>query len=201
MMGKTHLAVGMAAAMAVVRPDSPAGCVAALAAGAVGGVLCDVDTLRNEGHNDSIAIQLAALGIAAALLALDWFRNLGLCALTMGLGRERLLYGAVGFGVVWLLGLFSSHRGFTHSAAAGAMFALTVEQLCPPLTLPFAAAYASHLAIDLLNRKGIRLLFPLKGRVCLGLCYADRAANALLFHLAALTTVVLVGYALIGGRL
>lgn len=192
MMGKTHLAVGVTAALAAARPGTATECLAAVLGGAVGGVLCDIDTLRSEGSNDSIGVQLCALAIAACVLGLDWWQRAGLCAGVMALERERLICGAVGFTLLWLAGLFSSHRGFTHSLTAGLLFAKAVDLLCPAAALPFAAAYASHLAIDLLNKKGMRLLFPLKGRVCLGWCYSDRAVNTLLFQFGILGTAFLL---------
>lgn len=189
MQGKTHLAVGVAAAAAVLQPSTASGCLAALLCGAVGGVLCDVDTLRKEGKNDSIMVQLSAAAIAACVLAADYFMKLGLCASVLSLDRQRLFFAFSVFAALWIVGFFSNHRGFTHSIACGAMFSFAVHRLCPTLAVPFAAAYASHIAIDLLNRKGLRLLWPLKGGVRLGWCYSDRTADTLLFQLGILASV------------
>lgn len=189
MLGKTHLALGVAAAAAVLQPSSAPECLAAVLGGAVGGVICDIDNLRNEGKNDSVMIQLTASAAAVCILAADYFLNTGICAAALRLDRQRIALGAAAYIVLWIIGFFSNHRGFTHSLAAGALFSQAVWMLCPPLTLPYAAAYASHIAADLLNKKGLRLLWPLKGGVCLGLCYSDRAANTLLFQFGILASV------------
>ena len=44
MLGKTHLALGVAAAAAVLQPSTVPECLTAVLSGAVGGVLCDIDT-------------------------------------------------------------------------------------------------------------------------------------------------------------
>lgn len=189
MLGKTHLAIGIAAATAIIQPETAHECLSAVFGGAIGGVLCDIDTLRNDGKKDSVAIQLTAAAAAACILAADYFLNTGICAAALTRDRQTLTIGAAAFVVLWIVGLFSNHRGFTHSIAAGALFSQAVWMICPPVAIPFAAAYASHIAIDLLNKKGLRLLWPLKGGVCLGLCYSDRAADILLFQLGILAGI------------
>ena len=191
-MGKTHLTIGVAAALAVTRPATVPGCLAAVMCGAVGGVICDIDTVRNEGHNDSIAVQLTALAIAAGVLVLDWKRNTGLCARVLALDKNRLITGAIALFTLWVIGFFSNHRGFTHSIAAGALFSQAVWMLCPPLSIPFAAAYASHIFLDLLNKKSVRLLFPMKGGVYFDFFYSDRTANNLLFTLGIIASAFFI---------
>ena len=192
MMGKTHLTVGIAAALASAQPATVPGCLAAVLGGAIGGVICDIDTLRNKGSNDSIAVQLSALSIAAGILAVDWWQNFGLCASVLSLDQNRMYTAALALFALWVIGFFSNHRGFTHSIAACALFSQAVWMLCPAAALPFAAAYASHIVLDLLNKKGLRLLFPLKGGVYLGLFYSDRTANDLLFTFGIIASAFLI---------
>lgn len=189
MLGKTHLAIGVAAATAIIQPESAFECLSAVLAGTVGGVICDIDNLRNDGKMDSAAIQCFAAAAAVCLLAADYFLDTGVCAAALRQDRQRLIPGAAAYILLWIIGYFSNHRGFTHSLAAGAMFTQAVRMICPPLAIPFGAAYASHIAIDLLNKKGLRLLWPLKGGVRLGWCYSDRTANTLLFQLGILASI------------
>lgn len=192
MMGKTHLTVGIAAALTALQPRTAAGCFAAVLGGAIGGVICDIDTLRNEGSNDSIAVQLSALAIGASVLAADWYLNTGILRYVLTLGENRLLYGALALFTLWVIGFFSNHRGFTHSIAAGALFSQAVWMLCPPVVMPFASAYASHIVLDLLNKKGVRLLYPMKGGVYCDLFYSDRTANDLLFSFGIIVSAFLI---------
>ena len=68
MMSKTHLAMGMAVALAVVQPKQANECIAALIGGAAGGVLADIDTLDNDYKSDALVGQLLATGITVFLL-------------------------------------------------------------------------------------------------------------------------------------
>lgn len=76
------------------------------------------------------------------------------------------------------LGARTEHRSFTHSFAGMAAFCASAWLAFPAMAPYFAAGYASHLALDLPNRKGMRLLWPAKAEFCLGLCRADGAVNA-----------------------
>ena len=190
MLGKTHIAFGLALSLAVTQPATRAELTAALAGGAVGGWLCDLDLRRADQDNDR-AFLLAA-GLTAAALAADLFAGGGFCAdvaaragLAVFAGAALLLFGA---GCALLSG---SHRSFTHSLAAAAFFTWAAGLLSGALALPFGAAYASHLLLDLTNRKGLRLFFPLRKRVCLGLWPARGAANTALFGLSSALALLL----------
>lgn len=58
------------------------------------------------------------------------------------------------------------HRTVTHSLLFIAALSAAVAPLLPALyAWTFVAAYASHPLIDLLNEKGVQLLWPLKGKI------------------------------------
>ncbi|MCC8103522.1 MAG: metal-dependent hydrolase [Clostridiales bacterium] len=46
----------------------------------------------------------------------------------------------------------------------------------------------SHLLLDCLNKKPVRLLYPIKTGFCMRLCYADGAANKVLLWVGVLLT-------------
>ena len=54
----------------------------------------------------------------------------------------------------------------------------------------FGIAFLSHLGIDLLNRKGERLFFPLKKRFSFGICSSRGLVNQWMFGIS---SVILVG--------
>lgn len=117
MLAKTHIAVGMAAAFSIARPDTAAEVLPVIAGGVLGCLICDLE-IKGSGH-----------------------------------------------------------RGFSHS-----LLALVLETACLQLVfsaaaLPFAAAFASHVMLDLMNKRPIRLFYPSKKGMCLGWFYADRLAN------------------------
>ena len=192
MLGKTHFAIGIAAATAVMQPQTAPECLTAVLAGSVGGVLCDIDNLRNEGKTDSIVIQLFAAATAACALTADHFMQGGILASALSGDRNLMIAGGMLFAIAWIAGYFASHRGFTHSIAALVLFSAAAQLILPAAGPGFAAAYASHLALDLTNKKGMQLLFPLRKRFCLKLFYADKSANILFFQLGILGALFLM---------
>ena len=109
----------------------------------------------------------------------------------MSRSRPLQLLGVMWYLVLCWLGYRSSHRTFTHSVTAMLLFSLAVWLVYPPLLPGFVAAYASHLVLDLLNKKGMRILYPLPVSPSLGLCYAGGTVNKLLYRLGSIAAVLL----------
>lgn len=196
MTGKTHLAVGIAAALAVSPAVSPAGITAALAAGALGGVAADADALKNDKGRDAFKGQLLSFAVLSLTIAVVAVLNWDFWVYVQTHLRF-VSFGAAGFALLWSLGVFQPHRGFTHSLMALSLFTAFGYCLYPPLTKAFFAGYASHLMLDLLNKKGLRLFWPLKKTVCLGLLYADRFADRLMMWLGLMAAAVAVVFKLL----
>lgn len=177
MMSRTHLAMGMAVSLAVVQPTKLDECFTALIGGAVGGVLADIDTLDNDYKSDALVGQLLAAGIAVFLLAIDYFCHIGICDRVVSGNKVFAIIGAFAFIALWVWGFLSEHRSFTHSILAAFAFTVAIGLVCVPIAVGTFLGYASHLILDLLNRKDIPLLYPLKFRICFKLCYANKTAN------------------------
>lgn len=192
MLGKTHYAVGLAASLAVMQPKTFTECAVAVIGGAVGGVLADNDTLRSDRRPDATIGQLLAFGTAALALLPDYVFHLGICrAIASTSGSS--LYGAIGFVILYLIGVHSHHRTFTHSFLAFALYTAAVSLIHPPLRIPFATGYLSHLALDVLNKKAVSLFYPFGQGICLKLCYAGKTANKVFLYVGlALSAVLLV---------
>lgn len=199
MTGKTHVVVGAAAglvAASALAPSgtSPAALACAAAGGALGGMLPDLD-VRSTAH--PLQERLARLGCAALLVLALGAEAVAGWPLARRAAAAGL--GSVALGAVVLLALccaarLSAHRGFSHSLAALAGFAAATWLVCPPLAAPVAAGMASHLALDLLGRRPVRLLWPARRGSCLGLCKTDGIVEAccLVAGLAAAAFVVLL---------
>jgi len=196
MMGKTHMAAGVASSLIIMQPKSYEECILALIGGAVGGVLADVDILDND-SSDSLRVQLSAMGLTFILLIVDSFFHLGICDSIFAGGYRLPTIGFAIFALLWLIGVFSAHRSFTHSVLALGGYSGAVYLIYPALMPAFAVGYASHLALDLLNKRSLPLLYPFKGGFCLKLCYADGPANKLLFTLGSAVSLIALIYYLI----
>lgn len=191
MMGKTHIAVGVASAMLITHPKTKMEFVAAVIGGAVGGVMSDIDVkidcsnkFAKKASLDALYGEIAALVIAVGALLVDCFGNcLIIHRITNNLSFS--VIGIVALVVLIILGERSTHRDWTHSLIAMILFSVATCLIDIPIGLAFSVGFASHLIIDLLNKSPERLFFPAKKGICFKVCYADRLGNELLFAVGA----------------
>ena len=201
MMSKTHLAVGVAAALAACWPNDLSGVLAAVLGGAAGGALCDVECHSFSPNKDTVQGRVLACGVAAAALAADYFTQRGLWNSILSQPVHSLFLGAAILSLSCLIGHFSPHRTFTHSAFFLLLIYAGFARLSPLLSGPALMGGLSHVALDLLNHKPVCFLYPiLKKGVCLHLCAADKAANRFFLWAGALASAALIAQRLIAVR-
>lgn len=179
MTGRTHLAVGVAAALLAAGPAAGlTGLAVAAAGGAVGAVLPDLD-VRDTAHPWRERLTRAgAAALFAGALVFDAANGASLAreAVTHGVGPLSL--GAVGLVALACAARLSAHRSFSHSLPALVGFAAATWLVCPPLAPSVALGFATHLALDLLTYRGLRLLWPARRRLSLGLCHTGGIVDA-----------------------
>lgn len=78
MTGKTHLAIGTAAAVCLLHPGTPMEWVIGTAAAAVGSVICDVDVSTSNSHEKLNQISALTVLAAAAVCFLEFRFHLGI---------------------------------------------------------------------------------------------------------------------------
>lgn len=186
MMGKTHLAVGIASAYLLMQPKTVTEFAVATVGGSIGGVMADIDVAVDT-HNDyarkasmdapygeALAIALSACSIVADYL-------LGGDIISSIIQRGSLALAGLALFIAFIVfGKRSEHRDRTHSVFGLVVSTIAVSLIDVRIGVAFSIGYASHLLIDFLNKKGIRLLFPSKKTFCLKVCYADRLGNEVL---------------------
>lgn len=183
MLGKTHFTVGIAAALAVTHPSTVPGVIAAIAAGGIGGKLPDVDCKKIKLNCESVYDTILDFLVMWGFLSLDYLSGNGMCQYILDNWGFSVWLGLAGFFLLLLVGLRAPHRSFTHSLLCLLLFSASVFFFCQPATIPFFVGYASHLFIDLFNKRGIRLFYPLKWKPKLNLCDAGGKVNRILFQL------------------
>jgi len=187
MMGKTHLAIGIASAMLILQPSAESALIATAIGGAAGGIMADIDVKIDRSNKyaqkasmDALYGEISAIAITVALLLADWIKGFGLCSsiiekpITLAIGIALLI-------ALIILGEISKHRDRTHSLLALVLFTAAGVLINMQIGIALGIGYASHLIIDLLNKSPERLLYPLKKGICFKVCYADRLGNDLLF--------------------
>ena len=186
------MAVGTATALAVMQPDNMRGLIVVAGAGMIGSVICDIDVSTSESHRD--VNKILGITVVVLLLAtlLDNYYKLGIAGyFQRSSSLLRLFTGLAVFLGLCVFGKEQPHRSFMHSLLAVAVFGLVAYYIFPAAAMPFAAAMLSHMAIDTLNYKKVRILYPLRGGISFKFCKADGWVNNILFYVGALVTVVL----------
>ena len=199
--GKTHIAIGVASALAVaplagaplgVPTDVVPQAIALVLGGMVGGMLPDTDTPSSMGARGTRRVWAALAVMTAALLMVDHVRGSDLAlTLASGFSYEQLAGLAIVVATC-AVGRASGHRGFSHSLVALALVGYGAWMLCRPIAVAVAVGYASHLALDLTNKRGAKLLWPWGRPLCLGLFESGRLADWTLFVLGVAAAALMV---------
>lgn len=185
MMAKAHIAVGMAAAFSIMRPDTIQDAMPVIAGAALGCLVCDLDCENTRERSESSRYRAVMVLIAAAALIethligadiRDHSYNVVMQALG-NTGQYLWFGGLVTFVLICTFASVSSHRGFAHSLMALVLETASLWMVFPLTAKPFAIAFISHLLLDVLNKKPVRLLYPVSKGFSFGWFYADRFAN------------------------
>lgn len=182
MLGKTHLAVGVAAAVAVMRPGTLPELLAGLGAAVVGAVISDIDVGSSGSGRAADRIIWVSAGAVAAVAAMERFWNVGVWNMILrNSSLFRVIAGSAAFIGVCAFGKAQPHRSFMHSFLALGILTVIMGAVLPAAAPYFALAFLTHLALDVLNYKKVRMFYPKREGVCLRLFRADGAVNWLLF--------------------
>lgn len=193
MLRDTHIAAGVSAALLFARPQGVLPAAGVVLAAVCGSVISDIDADRSWARKQAdVLICAAAAGSEAVVLAAAVSGQIGSVMDAIGAA------GCIGKLAAWalavilcLFGMRQEHRWFMHSLTAGAALtacvyaALSMQQACA-----FLAAFLSHLILDLMNHKELRLFWPSKKGLCFHLCASDGSVNRILGQ-AFLVTAVL----------
>lgn len=207
MLGRTHFVLGMASALIVIQPQTVPEVIGAMAGGAIGGWIADVDIknrnversaeTKREIVYDTIIESLFLL----AFIVVDYFTGKGMCQYVIDNWGLSVWGGLLGLTTLSVVGLFTKHRTFTHSFLAMALFSGMMFLFCQPVMIPFLIGYASHLVSDFFNKQGIQLFFPLRWKPCLRMCLSDKKANRYLFWICLTIDILLGAYLFSKGML
>ena len=157
MTGKTHTAIGIAAALTMAIDKPPEEVLVLTLAAALGSLVPDLDHPKSKLNqmflkkNNNFYKLLSFLGISGGFM---------------------YLYFLKGTDVFWILSLItflfgvSGHRGFTHSILGflSIVFVMKIYKLdlsFPSIYYGFSIGYVLHLVADFFTPKGIKLFYPL----------------------------------------
>ena len=177
MLGKAHLAIGMAAAWTLTLPETMPAALPVIAGAAAGSLICDIDCDSPAERKDASKQRILAAVITAAALTADKLMDAGMWRHIAESGSYLWCAGAAGIVLTVAFANVSAHRGFSHSLTALILETGFLYLIFPQCAKPFAIAFITHILLDMTNKKRVRLFYPAKKGVSLGLFYADRMAN------------------------
>lgn len=193
MTGKTHLAVGVLTACAVTRPQSIPEIVLCAGTAAVGALVSDVDVTHSNAKNSLHQIIGMIVGAVVLMVVCNLFLDIDLYSrLDKDSSIYRMIVGGLLFIGICVFGEHTPHRSFMHSIAGAAALSFAFSIISFELLPYFIVGFASHVAIDMLNSKKVRILYPLKIGIAFGVCKSDGLVNKLLFYAASAASCALI---------
>lgn len=191
MLGKTHMAVGIAATLTITQPSGISELLLAVGAGSLGALISDIDVGTSNSHRDADKITALSVVVVLAVFALDYFCNTQIIERIIGSsGYLRIIAGLLLFIGICAFGKEQPHRSFMHSFLALILLSFALGLIWENAVIYFAVGFLSHLATDIFNKKKVRLLYPLKGGVSLGLFHAYGLANDIFFAVGSIVAVI-----------
>lgn len=195
MQGKTHLVIGVALSLAVMRPSTMPALVGGAGIAALGSVISDIDAGQSGAGHDATKV-VASIVIAGVLVLLaDLYFHLGLYARFLRRGRETgFMLPLLLFILFAAIGMLTRHRSFMHSLPAMILFTACIWFMQRAMAPYFAIAYASHLLLDLTNRRGMRLFFPSRKLVSMKLFASNGWMDRILLTAGVIALVLVVAH-------
>lgn len=191
MLGKTHMAVGIAATLAITQPSGISELVLAVGAGSLGALISDIDVGTSNSHRDADKITALSVVVVLAVFAMDYFCNTQIIERIIGSsGYLRIIAGLLLFIGICAFGKEQPHRSFMHSFLALILLSFALGLIWEKAVIYFAVGFLSHLATDIFNKKKVRLLYPMKGGVSLGLFHAYGLANDIFFAVGSIVAII-----------
>lgn len=193
MLGKTHFSVGMAAGIAICRPQTMPMLIAGAGLAAFGGTICDIDVETSDAHEQVDRMLVVAVIMVAAVVVMDFIFRVGIYRRLMGNSNiARVIIGSLAFLVICAFGKEQPHRSFMHSFLALAMLSICVYIIFPDMTPYFMVGFMSHMFIDVFNRKREKFFWPVGKGFCLHWCSANGIVNKILFYVSTMAVVLFI---------
>lgn len=185
------MAVGIAATLAITQPSGVSELVLAVGAGSLGALISDIDVGTSNSHRDADKITALSVVVVLAVFAMDYFCNTQIIERIIGSsGYLRIIAGLLLFIGICAFGKEQPHRSFMHSFLALILLSFALGLIWEKAVIYFAIGFLSHIATDIFNKKKVRLLYPMKGGVSLGLFHAYGLANDIFFAIGSIVAII-----------
>ncbi len=191
MLGKTHLAVGIAVGLAVLQPVTISQLVIGITASAVGALISDIDVDTSIASKSASKVAGVYVTVVFIAVVVEFLFHIGIVSLIQKNSMwMRVATGIALFISVCAFGRIQPHRSFMHSLSALLILSGATALICQAAVPYFALAFLSHIAMDLLNYKKVRLFYPSQKGVSFKLCHAKGFVNSALFIIGTAAVII-----------
>ena len=197
MTGTTHAMVGATTAVIFAQPQNTDQLVFCVAAGALGGLATDIDVKQSKGAKGFRAV-MAVLAVTAILTLVGY--NYGHYYLINVIKSFYVKHtiAMCAFLVLLGIGYHTPHRQYTHSIEWMLAETLCLMIVNHTFAILFMVGYAMHIALDLLNKKRVRLSIIFNFKFCLNWVPASGTVNTICSFIAVIGLLAYYKIALLG---
>lgn len=195
MIAKTHISVAMASTLLITQPKSIEELILCIGVAPVGAVISDIDVSTSESH-EAINRLLKVVMIFLIILGFSEYNwNLGIVtSLKNDSNIMKIIIGIAAILGICIFGKNKPHRSFMHSILAIGLLSGATYSVLPKIVPYFVISMSSHILIDTLNKKRVRIFYPLPGGIALNLCKANGFVNNIIFKVSSLLTIISLIY-------
>ena len=188
---KTHIVVANALALAFMRPDSPTELLLCLGAATVGGTISDID-VSDKDHKGYIVSYSIIIAISIFLLVLsELIFHIGINDwIIENSSYTKIIICFILSLLLCYFGYLNPHRSFLHSFLGIGLLILLCYISLGSVVIPFTIGIISHIILDLFNKKGLWLFYPLKKKYSLKLCVYNGVVNYYLFDIFSVLFII-----------
>lgn len=163
MEGSTHRSAGIAISLITLQPSTVPQCIATIVGGTIGGTISDID-VKSSVKAGKYKWQdiVSDIVLVIIMLIIDYFYGDGICEAFISSLNKMTSIPILIFLIACIYGYNSSHRSFMHSIFCCVLLSVCMFYICKPLVAPFAIGFASHIILDLTNKKPVQILWPIK---------------------------------------
>lgn len=187
----THLATGLALSTALLMPHNFHSFVYCMCGAAIGSTISDIDVGSSKPRKELNKIIAISIGSFVSLLIIDYIFKINIFSIIQSQEHfYQFCFGFVTFLALSIYGSTTNHRSFTHSIIGLIAFTGAAWITYSALALPFLIGMISHILLDTLNTKKVRLLYPSKkGGVAFKLCHSDGKVDKFIQLIATLILI------------
>lgn len=190
MLGKTHLAIGVATSMLILQPKSVGEVIMSIGMGGIGSLVSDIDVGTSESHHDADVVVGLTIGVLVLSIMSDYFWGTGILQHVFYTDRKRFLMGFIVFIIICGIGKETAHRSFMHSILALLLLSISIWLIYPMFVPYFVVGFLSHIFIDCFNRTKVQILFPLPIGISLKMFHSHGIANNAFFMIGIVGCVI-----------